>query len=171
MAPLQLIQAVAPVMKTQGTGIIVNVGSMSGILTTPFAGAYGASKAALHHLSDALRIELAPFGIHVMTVQPGAIASRFGDNAHTSTENGQTASWYSAIADKIAMRATLSQQDATPAAELAQRVTQCIMQPPLPAELRLGKKSLQMPLLKRWLPTKILDALLAKRFGLTKDNL
>lgn len=53
-APLYLTQAVAPVMKRQGRGIILNLGSISGILTTPFARAYRASKGALHRLSDAL---------------------------------------------------------------------------------------------------------------------
>lgn len=170
-APLQLIQAVAPGMKAQGSGLILNVGSISGILTTPFAGAYGGSKAALHRLSDALRVELAPFGIQVVTVQPGAIASRFGHNAQAATGTLKTDSWYGAIADKVTMRITLSQQDATPADEFAQKLVQRVMHPPLPATIRLGKKSLQLPFLKRWLPTRILDAILANRFGLTRNNL
>ena len=58
-------------------GLVVNIGSVSGVLTTPFAGAYCASKAAAHALTDALRMELAPFGIGVMEVQPGAIESNF----------------------------------------------------------------------------------------------
>ena len=62
-------------------GLVVNIGSVSGVLVTPFAGAYCASKAAVTALSDALRMELAPFAIDVMEVQPGAIASRFGNTA------------------------------------------------------------------------------------------
>lgn len=58
LAPLDLVQQVAPVMKQQRSGIIVNIGSISGVVTTPFAGAYCASKAALHSLSEALRMEL-----------------------------------------------------------------------------------------------------------------
>jgi NAD(P)-dependent dehydrogenase (short-subunit alcohol dehydrogenase family) len=170
-APLQLIQAVAPMMKAQQSGLILNIGSISGILTTPFAGAYGASKAALHRLSDALRVELAPFGIQVVTVQPGAIASQFSQNAQTPAASSLKAdSWYGAIADKIQMRVTLSQQNATPADDFAQRLIAKVTQSPVPAEIRLGKKSLQLPLMKRWLPVKILDRLLAKRFGLRPEN-
>jgi NAD(P)-dependent dehydrogenase (short-subunit alcohol dehydrogenase family) len=140
-------------------------------LTTPFAGAYGASKAALHRLSDALRVELAPFGIQVVTVQPGAIASQFSQNAQTPAASSLKAdSWYGAIADKIQMRVTLSQQNATPADDFAQRLIAKVTQSPVPAEIRLGKKSLQLPLMKRWLPVKILDRLLAKRFGLRPEN-
>ena len=75
-APLALAQQVAPIMKKQGSGLIVNIGSVSGVVTTPFAGAYCASKAALHSLSEAMRMELAPFNIQVVTVQAGAIAFR-----------------------------------------------------------------------------------------------
>jgi len=153
-APLQLIQTVAPIMKAQGAGLILNIGSISGILTTPFAGAYGASKAALHRMSDALRVELAPFGIQVVTVQPGAIASNFGDNAQQSTTLASSfESWYAAIADQIHLRATLSQQDATTAAEFAQQLVKQVLTPPLPAEIRIGKQSFRLPFMKRWLPT------------------
>jgi NAD(P)-dependent dehydrogenase (short-subunit alcohol dehydrogenase family) len=171
-APLQLIQTVAPIMKAQGSGLILNIGSISGILTTPFAGAYGAAKAALHHLSDALRVELAPFGIRVVTVYPGAIASQFGSNAQTTPlADPNSDSWYRAIADQVQSRATLSQQNATPAEVFAQQLVDQILVSSPPAEIRLGKKSFQLPFLKRWLPTKWLDRLLAKRFGLTQQNL
>jgi short-subunit dehydrogenase len=62
-------------------GLVVNIGSVSGVLVTPFAGAYCASKAAVHALSDALRMELAPFAIGVLEVQPGAIDTSFAKNA------------------------------------------------------------------------------------------
>ena len=51
--------------------VIANVGSIVGLFTTPFAGAYCSSKAALHAMSDALRMELAPFGIRVNILSPG----------------------------------------------------------------------------------------------------
>ena len=60
LAPLALIRAVAPSMKKNGEGKIVNIGSISCVVSTPFSGAYCASKAALHSLSDALRMELLP---------------------------------------------------------------------------------------------------------------
>lgn len=81
-APLQLVRDSADLLR-ESKGLIVNIGSVSGVTTTPFSGVYCASKAALHAISDALRMELHPFGVQVMTVLPGAIASDFGDNAST----------------------------------------------------------------------------------------
>lgn len=65
-------QALFPALR-RSKGLVVNIGSVSGVLVTPFAGAYCASKAAVHALSDALRMELAPFGIRVMEVQPAPL--------------------------------------------------------------------------------------------------
>jgi NAD(P)-dependent dehydrogenase (short-subunit alcohol dehydrogenase family) len=67
-----------------GVAVLANVGSIVGLVTTPFAGAYCASKSALHSLSDALRMELAPFGIRVVTIQPGGVRSRFGAHAEAA---------------------------------------------------------------------------------------
>jgi short-subunit dehydrogenase len=50
-----------------------------GLFTTPFAGVYCSSKSAIHALSDALRMELAPFSIAVVTIQPGGVRSSFGN--------------------------------------------------------------------------------------------
>ncbi|MGV2480613.1 UNVERIFIED_CONTAM: SDR family NAD(P)-dependent oxidoreductase, partial [Salmonella enterica subsp. enterica serovar Weltevreden] len=56
---IALTQAIVPGMIERRSGLVVNIGSVSGVLVTPFAGAYCASKAAVHALSDALRMELA----------------------------------------------------------------------------------------------------------------
>src|SRR4051794_40850225 len=101
-----LTQALVPGMVARRDGCIVNVGSVSGIMPTPFSGAYCASKAAVHALSDALRMELAPFGIHVVTVQPGAIQSEFGASAGAAAaERSEDLALYAPVADAIAARA------------------------------------------------------------------
>ncbi len=76
-----LTRAVTPHMIGRKSGKIVNISSVSGVLPTPFAGAYGSTKAAVTALSDSLRMELAPFGITVVTVQPGGIKSNLSGNA------------------------------------------------------------------------------------------
>ncbi|MEE9912345.1 MAG: SDR family NAD(P)-dependent oxidoreductase [Deltaproteobacteria bacterium] len=63
------------------SGLIDNIGSLSGICSTPFTGASCATKAALYALSDSLRMELAPFNIAVVVVQVGAIKSNIGESA------------------------------------------------------------------------------------------
>jgi NAD(P)-dependent dehydrogenase (short-subunit alcohol dehydrogenase family) len=80
---LRLIRAVAPHMRRQKSGRIINISSIAGKLSTPANGAYSATKFALEALSDALRLELAPFGIQVILVEPGAIKTHFDDTAQS----------------------------------------------------------------------------------------
>ena len=77
------IQAVLPAMRRQHGGTIVNVSSVAGRVTVPFAAPYSASKHALEAVSDALRVELSPFGIRIVLVEPGPIETRFGDRARS----------------------------------------------------------------------------------------
>ncbi|MBE9136939.1 SDR family oxidoreductase [Nodosilinea sp. LEGE 07088] len=169
LAPLELVQQVAPVMKQQRSGVIVNIGSISGVVTTPFAGAYCASKAALHSLSEALRMELAPFGIHVVTVQPGAIQSNFGHAAEQGLAGVLSLeSWYAPLESKIRDRAVLSQAQATPADTFAEQLVAAVMRPQPPMTIRLGKKSRWLPLLKQLLPPRLMEFLLRRQFGLTQ---
>ena len=77
---LRCIQAVLPVLRQQGTGQIVNVGSVLSLIATPRNSIYSASKFALRALSDSLRIELQPAGIGVVLVMPGYTDTPFFDN-------------------------------------------------------------------------------------------
>jgi len=81
LGPLRLAKALAPGMRRRGFGRIINVSSTNGFLVTPFTGAYSASKFALEAFSDALRLELAPWGLEVGVVQPGAMKTPFAESA------------------------------------------------------------------------------------------
>jgi len=76
---LRCIQAVLPVMRRQGSGQIVNVSSVIGVVATPRNSIYCASKFALRALSDALRMELRGTGIDVITILPGYTDTPFFD--------------------------------------------------------------------------------------------
>ena len=164
-----MIQAVLPGMLRRRSGRIVNIGSVSGVLVTPFAGPYCASKAAVHALSDSLRMELAPFGIRVIEVQPGAIQSEFGSTAHAGVERRrEQVSLYAPVADAIAARSQASQERATPTEALARKLADAALaQNPRPL-VRIGRGSRLFPLLERWLPTGVLDRVLSRRFGLDR---
>ncbi len=82
LGTLHMCQLVAPVMRAQGGGRIVNVGSAAGLFAYPLAGLYCASKAALISISDTLRVELRPWGIKVVVVAPGIVRSAWFDNAN-----------------------------------------------------------------------------------------
>ena len=77
----RMCQLVLPGMRQAGRGRIVNIGSMGGRVTFPAGGWYHASKYAVEALSDALRLEVAGFGIQVVLVEPGAIRTEFGSVA------------------------------------------------------------------------------------------
>lgn len=166
-APLQLARATADLLR-DSRGLIVNIGSVSGVTTTPFSGVYCASKAALHALSDALRLELAPFGISVLTVKPGAIASDFGSNA-TAAITMHEQSWFKPWEKAVQARARASQKaTSTSAMDFSRELARYIKNPLRPEEVLIGTSSRSMVALKRWLPTSVLDARLRKRFGLNK---
>lgn len=71
---LRVVQAVAPAWRARGSGVIVNVSSVQGRLSTPLEGAYAASKFALEALSETLHYELRHFGIRTVIIEPGYIA-------------------------------------------------------------------------------------------------
>lgn len=169
-APLELTKACLPLLMhgdlKENRSQVVNVGSVSGITPTPFSGAYCATKAALHALSDAQRMELAPFGIDVIIVQPGAIESKFGDNSLANVlERITPESLYEPLKDAIKARATASQDNPTPAKDFAEILVEKLLNNPK-AVIRIGNGSFGLPLLKRWLPTSILDKILSKKFNL-----
>ena len=83
---VRMCQLVLPAMRERGEGRIVNLGSMGGKLTFPGGGAYHATKYALEAISDALRFEVAGFGVHVVLIEPGLIVSNFGETAVGSIE-------------------------------------------------------------------------------------
>jgi NAD(P)-dependent dehydrogenase (short-subunit alcohol dehydrogenase family) len=83
---LRMIRAVAPHMRKQRTGRIINISSIAGKLSTPTNGSYSATKFALEALSDALRLDLAPFDIQVVLVEPGAIKTHFDETAQTHAQ-------------------------------------------------------------------------------------
>ncbi len=95
----RMIQLVVPGMRGRGGGTIVNITSIGGKITTPLGGWYHASKFAVEGLSDALRTELAPFGIDVVVIEPGGIATEWGDIA---MESAKAASGDGAYAERVA---------------------------------------------------------------------
>ena len=79
-AGFRLIKAFLPGMIEKGTGTIVNVSSIAGRIGTPFQGAYVSSKFALEGLSESLRVELWPYGVRVVLVEPGLFRTNFFRN-------------------------------------------------------------------------------------------
>ncbi len=79
-APLELMRRVIPEMRRKGGGTIVNVSSIAGQVALPWLTAYSASKAALHFLSDGVRMELRGSGVRVVSVCPGYVTTGFREH-------------------------------------------------------------------------------------------
>lgn len=165
-ALIGVTRALFPLLR-RSKGVVVNIGSVSGVLVTPFAATYCASKAAVHALSNGLRMELAPFGVRVLEVQPGAIASSFGANASKEAEQLLDANspWWP-IRDGIRARARASQDNPTPAADVARDILAAVSRSQPPRLLRLGNGSRALPLMAALLPQGLIEWVLKKRFGL-----
>ncbi len=84
-ALMQVTQACLPGMRKMREGTIVNVSSMAGKFAFPGSGPYAATKHAVEAITDALRIEIRPFGIRVVAIRPGFIATEFNDVANSLT--------------------------------------------------------------------------------------
>lgn len=83
---VRMIQLVLPQMRARGSGTIVNISSMGGRIWMPIGGWYHATKHALEVLSDTLRVEVRPFGVDVVVIQPGAIESEWAGVAAETLE-------------------------------------------------------------------------------------
>jgi len=114
-APLIAIQLVIPIMRTQGSGHIINISSVAGRRGLPLSGIYSATKFALHGLSESLRVELQGSGIEVSVINPAATETEFGDHVR-----------FGDVTQKF--RSTGHVQ---PAAEVAAAIVRCIKQPRL----------------------------------------
>ncbi len=99
----RLVQLVLPTMREQGSGRIINITSMGGRMATAMGGWYHATKFAVEGLSDSLRQEVAPFGIDVVVIEPGAIRTEWGGIA---AEGMIEVSGDGAYADRVRRAAT-----------------------------------------------------------------
>ncbi|KAJ2760750.1 hypothetical protein H4S06_001571 [Coemansia sp. BCRC 34490] len=158
-------QAVAPSMMDRRCGTIVNVGSVTAFVPTPWSAHYSASKAAVHAFTDAMRVELAPFGVRAVVLAPGGVVSNLAATINPALAPDTR---YRAVEESIAARARLSDSGrAMPAAVFASSVVPQILAGRPPAYVSCGE-SAGLVLLLSWLPAWIKDCLLSWMFGIGK---
>jgi NAD(P)-dependent dehydrogenase (short-subunit alcohol dehydrogenase family) len=162
-------QAVFPEMAARRAGRIINVGSVVGLLPTPFAAGYCASKAAVHSLSEVLRQEVRPFGIDVVVVQPGGVRSSIAESGGAKIDRYKSdTSRYHKVYDGIRKRAYASQDNPMPTEEFARELVTQAFADPAPRVIRLGTGSDYLPKLAE-LPGEQRDGILAGTYGLNVE--
>lgn len=101
-ALLGMVQLVAPIMRAQGEGRVVNIGSVAGRVARPMSSVYDATKHAVEAFTDGLRGELKPFGVEVVLVRPGFISTEFvGTADRVSIEAVSNPGAYAAYAESF----------------------------------------------------------------------
>ena len=129
---VRMIQKIAPVMRKQGSGNIVNISSVAGRIGFPVSTAYISSKFALEGLSESIRFELGQFGVNVIIIEPGVIKTKFFDSMRTAkkADEGET---YRDITLKVITGVKMMAEMGTPPKEVANVIINAIKQEkPLP---------------------------------------
>lgn len=121
---VSLIQEIAPIMRKQGSGIIVNVSSVAGRIGFPGTPAYISSKFALEGLSECMRYELSPFGIKTIIIEPGVIQTNFFSSMKVAY--GKPGSPYKEITEKVMNGVKMMSEMGTPPIEVAKTIMKAI---------------------------------------------
>lgn len=129
---VRMIQKVAPTMRKQGSGNIVNISSVAGRIGLPASTAYVSSKFAVEGLSESLRYELGQFGINVIIIEPGVIKTNFFDSMKTA-KKADTGETYRDITLKVITGVKMMAEMGTPPKEVAQVIINSLKEEkPLP---------------------------------------
>jgi len=122
---IRLIQEVGPAMRKQGSGKIVNISSVAGRIGFPASPAYISSKFALEGLSESLRLEMSPFGIDVIIIEPGVIKTNFL-NPVKLAKKSESDTAYSDITAKVVSGVKMMAEMGTPAKEVADTIVKAV---------------------------------------------
>ena len=169
---LRVTKAVLPSMRERKRGRILMMSSVSGFLTPPTQGAYSGSKHALEGLSNALRLELFPFGIDVVLIQPGYIVTGIqkaaAENAQPYFDN--KSSPYSALYERFFRDVNVSRSKSRSTPEDCARVMLHAIEARRPRP-RYGVTGLAFiaKWLKRLLSDRAADAVFRRRYGITRE--
>lgn len=156
----RITKEVLPHMRQQKSGTIINMSSMGGKMYTPMGAWYHATKHALEGWSDALRLELKAFDIDVVVIEPGAIATEFGEVIYEPMLKYSGKGPYAKIANAVA-NATKAMYDkpnaASPASVISNAISQAVKSDNPKTRYRAGKFAKPMVWIRTYLGARIFD--------------
>ena len=164
---MAVTQAFLPGLR-RGRGRVVNIGSIGGRVATAFNGPYGASKHAMEALSDALRQELAPWGLHVSLIEPGSVGTeiwRKGDESYEQELAKLPAEGRRLYEHALARFAALARRTGArgvPAQRVAEAVEHALTAPRPRTRYVVGKEARGMAVARTLLSDRVLDRVVAR---------
>lgn len=164
-------QALLPLLR-KGGGRVVNMGSIAGRLAAPFIGAYSASKFALEAVTDALRLELRPWKIHVSIIEPGSIATPIWEKSANAAGNllrripRENRELYREAIDAVSKAAAKHGAAGIPPIEVAKAVAHALTAKKPKTRYLVGGDAKSRALLNKLIPDRAMDALIARVLGL-----
>jgi NAD(P)-dependent dehydrogenase (short-subunit alcohol dehydrogenase family) len=171
---LRVTQAVLPGMRERRSGRIVMLSSVAGLVTPPTYGAYSSSKHALEGLSNALRLELYPFRIEVVLIEPGYIVTNFQQTAkelaESYVESAETSPYGKIYAGAWAgANQGRNRSKATPE-DCARVIFRAIESPSPRARYGVTPLATLVKWAKRLASDSMLDAFLRRKYGVSRDS-
>jgi NAD(P)-dependent dehydrogenase (short-subunit alcohol dehydrogenase family) len=166
---VRLTQLVLPHMRRSGRGRIINISSAGGEFTAPGTGAYHASKYAVEAFTDALRMEVARFGIQVVSIQPGGVRTEFIRTSIGHRPELRADSPYRYFVEQMErattkMFASDSAWGILQPEDVAIAIVRAATADRVRARYKVGVVARLLPLLRRALPVRVWDAMWARQF-------
>jgi short-subunit dehydrogenase len=170
---MAVTRAFLPQMRERGRGRVVNVSSVGGRLTLPLFGAYNSTKYAVESLTDALRMELRPFGVYFSLIEPGVIDTGFADRTMVEVKKYQDddASPYAAVTARAQELRAMTDKQAVGPACIARAIERAISSRRPRARYVAPFRARIMLWFADWMPTWAVDGLMRKLVGLNRKRL
>ncbi len=164
---VRLCHAVLPHMRKQQVGYIVNIGSLAGVIGLPFQGVYSASKHALEGLTEALRMEVKPFGICVSLIEPGDFKTSITQNRIFTTASKHNSAYTEKFQTALSLMEKSEMAGPSPD-KLAVLVEKIINHPSPKVRYTIGNVDQKLSaLLKRLVPASVFEKIMMKYYQIT----
>lgn len=160
---LRVSHAVLPTMRAQKSGVIVNIGSVAGLFPIPYQSLYSASKFAIEALTECLRMELRPFGVTAVLVEPGD--TKTGFTASRAFASAAETSPYAEATRRAVGRMEKDEQNGAPPSAVARCVLRALTRKHPPVRIVVGFGYKIFVFLKRVLPSRLINFILGKMYG------
>lgn len=161
---LRVIRSLLPVMRSQGNGKIIAVSSVAGVISIPYQAHYSASKFAIEGLIEALRHEVAPFGIKACLVEPGDTKTGF-TQSRILAKKAQEKTAYSERFSRSLARMEHDEQNGVPPLAVAKVIARMIKKKNPPIRVAVGFQYKAILLLKRIVPSRLTEKIIGMLYN------